>query len=46
MFEKLNLIAPFVLDILQRYCKLAILGPLGMHGYGYKKTLVLACKKL
>ena len=28
---------PFSLEILQRYCKLVILGTLGVHGYGHQK---------
>ena len=41
---------PFILEILQRYCKLVVLGTLGMHGHGhqndgiyFKETLMLIC---
>ena len=35
--EKINLIRPFFFEILQRYCKLVILGKLDMLGYDNQK---------
>ena len=35
--QKLNLILPVLLEILQRYCKLVILGTLGKPGYTHPK---------
>ena len=35
--QKINFIPPFFLEALQRYCKLVILGTLGMSGYGCQK---------